>query len=123
MLAQQQYQKYQQNAVLTASPAKLTLMLYNGAIKFCDQAVEAIKRKDMAESHQCNMKAQKIILELRITLDSKFQYAEDMNRLYLYITELLVQGNVHKDCEKILEARELIVEFRDTWLKVMELAR
>lgn len=123
MLAQQQYQKYQQNAVLTASPAKLTLMLYNGALKFCDQAIEAIKRKDMAASHQYNMKAQKIILELRITLDPKFQYAEDMNRLYIYISDLLVQGNVYKECEKILEARELIVEFRDTWLKVMELAR
>lgn len=121
MLAQQQYQKYQQNSIMTASPAKLTLMLYNGAIKFCDMAIDAIEKKDVQLAHANCVKAQNIILELKVTLDSKFEISKEINRLYDYITDLLVEGNIYKDKEKLLEARGLIVDFRDMWEKVIML--
>ena len=62
---------YQRNAILTASPAELTLMLYDGAIKFCNIAIMAIEKQDMEKAHVNLKKAQAIISELRGTLDHK----------------------------------------------------
>lgn len=117
------YQQYQNNSVMTASPAELTLMLYNGAIKFCNLAGEAIKNKNIAESHKNIMKAQNIIQELRITLDHKYSISEEMERLYVYIYDVLVQANITKDLAKLEEATNMIREFRDTWTKVMKTGR
>ncbi len=117
------YQKYQQNSVLTASPAELTLMLYNGAIKFCNQAIEAVENRDIQRTHQYCIKAQQIILELKVTLDPNFSEAKAMSALYDYIIELLAKGNMDKDSDKILEAKQFIVEFRDMWQQVMKKGR
>lgn len=114
------YQKYQQNSVLTASPAELTLMLYNGAIKFCNQCMEAIENKNIQQAHNYSVKAQQIILELKVTLDPGFSEAKSMNQLYDYIIELLAQGNIAKDNKKILEAKQLITNFRDMWQQIMK---
>ncbi len=119
MLANQ-YQKYQQNSVLTASPAELTLMLYNGAIKFCNLAVEAIENNQVQQAHTYSLKAQQIILELKVTLDPNFSEAKSMNSLYDYIMDLLAKGNMKKDKEIILEAKAFIVEFRDLWQQIMK---
>lgn len=117
------YQKYQQNSVLTASPTELTLMLYNGAIKFCNQAIESVENKDIQRTHQYCIKAQQIILELKVTLDPNFSEAKAMSALYDYIIELLAKGNMDKDSDKILEAKQFIVEFRDMWQQVMKKGR
>ena len=61
---------YQRNAILTASPAELTLMLYDGAIKFCNIAIMAIEKQDMEKAHVNLKKAQAIISELRVTIIS-----------------------------------------------------
>lgn len=114
------YQKYQQNSVLTASPAELTLMLYNGAIKFCNLAVEGIEKNDIQKAHNNAVKAQRIIYELKITLKKDFSLAKEMNSLYDYIIELLVEGNTKKDKDKILEAKGFICDFRDMWQQVMK---
>ena len=117
------YQQYQNNSIMTASKEELTLMLYNGAIKFCNQAIEGIENKDIQKAHTCSMKAQKIITELQITLDPKFAYAADINRLYDFIKQLLMEGNMQKDAEKIRQALGLIRQFRDLWQEVIQKAK
>lgn len=117
------YQTYQNNSILTASPEELILMLYNGAIKFCNQAVEAIEEKNIAKSNEYIVKAQKIISELRVTLDKKYPVAEDMDRMYEFIYHLLVQANISKDIEKLNTATQFIREFRDTWREAMKKAK
>lgn len=112
------YQVYQQNAVLTATPQELTLMLYNGAIKFCNLCVEMIETNQMEKANGYAIKAQKIIEELQWTLDDKYAIAKEIRPLYQYIDTLLVEGNVKKDKVKILEAKELIVNFRDLWKEI-----
>ena len=112
------YLKYQQNAVLTASPQELTLMLYNGAIKFCNMCIEMIETGQKEKANEYAIKAQRIIEELQLTLDDKYPIAQEIRPLYQYIYELLVQGNVAKDAQKILEAKELIVNFRDLWKEI-----
>ena len=88
------YQKYQQNSVLTASPQELTLMLYNGAIKFCNLGIEMIQRSNIEKANEYIIKAQVIINELQVTLDDKYPISKEIKLLYEYIIWLLETGNI-----------------------------
>lgn len=112
---------YQNNAIQTASPAELTLMLYDGAIKFCNIAMMGIEEKDIMKANDNLIKAQKIISELRATLDFKYPVAQEFERVYDYIYRRLVQANIKKDKEILEEALGYIREMRDTWKEVMRL--
>lgn len=112
---------YQRNAIMTASPAELTLMLYDGAIRFCNIAIMAIEKQDIEKAHTNLKKAQAIISELRITLDHKYPVWEDFDRVYDYIYRRLVEGNMSKDAEIVEDALKYIREMRDTWKEVMQL--
>lgn len=112
---------YQRNAIMTATPAELTLMLYEGAIKFCNIAIMGIEQKDMEKAHINLKKAQDIISEFRITLDRKYPVWEDFDRVYDYIYRRLVEANLSKDVEIIEDALKQIREMRDTWKEVMKL--
>ncbi len=114
---------YQKNAILTATPAELTLMLYEGAIKFCNLAKMAIEKGDIPKAHNNIRRAQDIITEFRITLDHKYPVWEDFERVYDYIYRKLVEANMHKSIEDLDEALKYIREMRDTWKQVMKLAR
>ena len=114
---------YQKNAILTATPAELTLMLYEGAIKFCNLAKMAIEKNDVNKAHNNIKRAQDIITEFRITLDHKYPVWEDFERVYDYIYRKLVEANMHKDMEALDEALKYIREMRDTWKQVMKLAK
>lgn len=120
---QNKMSEYQRNAILTASPAELTLMLYEGAIKFCNIAKMAIEKKDIQKAHDNIKRAQDIITEFRVTLDRKYPVWEDFERVYDYIYRKLVDANMHKNMEDLDEALKYIKEMRDTWKEVMRLAR
>lgn len=117
------YAQYQNNSIMTATPAELTLMLYNGAIKFCNQTIEAMEKGDVQSSHTYCVKAQNIISELRVTLDKKYEVAQNMDALYDFIYNSLVEGNINKDVQKIQDALSIIREFRDMWQQVMKQPR
>jgi flagellar protein FliS len=112
---------YLNRAVQTATPADLTLMLYEGAIKFCNIALIALEKKDYQKVNENLKKAQNIITEFRYTLDHKYPVWEDFDRVYDYIYRRLVEGNINKDPEIIEDALKYIREMRDTWKEVMRL--
>ena len=112
---------YQKNAIMTASKAELTLMLYDGAIKFCNIALSGFENKDYEKINTNLKKAQAIITEFRATLDCKYPVWEDFERVYDYIYRCLIDANIHKDEEKLQEALKYIREMRDTWKEVMRL--
>ncbi|MCR5203804.1 MAG: flagellar export chaperone FliS [Lachnospiraceae bacterium] len=114
---------YKSNSIQTASPAELTLMLYDGAIKFCNIALGAIENNDVAKAHTNIVKAENIITEFRSTLDFKYPVAKDFERVYDWIYRRLVEANMHKDAEVLEDATRLIREMRDTWKEVMKLNR
>lgn len=114
-------QMYQKNAVQTASPAKLTLMLYDGAVKFTNIAIEAIEAGDIEKAHNNIVKAQNIIVEFRSTLDMKYPVAKDFDVVYDYIYHRLVEANMKKDKDILVEALKHIKTMRDTWREVMKL--
>lgn len=114
---------YKDNRILTASPAELTLMLYEGAIKFCNIAITAIEKEDIEKANLNIIKAQKIITELRVTLDFNYATANQFDIVYEYIHRRLVESNIKKDTEILEEALGYIREMRDTWKEVMKLAK
>ena len=122
-MAQNPAQLYGNSKIQTATPAELTLMLYDGAIKFCNIALIAIENGDIQKAHTNIVKAQNIILEFICTLDHKYKVAEDFERVFDYIHRRLVEANIKKDKEILEEALGYIREMRDTWKEVMKLAR
>lgn len=113
------YAQYNSSKILTASPAELTLMLYEGAIKFCNIAMVGIEHKDIPKAHANIVKCQKIIEHFRLTLDMKYSVAEDFERIYVYIERRLIEANVKKDLEILQEVHEHLSSLRDTWKEVM----
>lgn len=117
------YAQYSNNKVLTASPAELTLMLYEGMIKFCNRAIDAVENKDIQKAHTNIVKIEDIIEHLRITLDMKYPVAQDFERIYLYLDRRLVEANMKKDKEILVEISEHLHMLRDTWKEVMRINR
>lgn len=110
---------YNRNQILTASPAELNMMLYNGAIKFCNLAKKCMENKDIEGANTYTQKARKIIVEFRNNLDFNYEVAKDFDRVYEYIYYVLVDANVKKDPEMIDIALHHIKEMRDAWQQVM----
>ena len=117
------YQSYQTNAVQTASPGELTLMLYNGCLKFIAQAKKAIEEKNIEARNTNLLKAQKIIQELMITLNMEYEVAKSMMTMYDYIYRRLVEANIKSDMSILEEVEGYVKEFRDTWKQVIQLNR
>lgn len=115
--------KYKNSSIQTASKAELTLMLYEGAIKFCNIALQGIEDKDIEKAHNNIIKAQNIITEFRATLDFKYPVAKDFDLVYDYIYRKLVEANLKKDADALNEALKYTKEMRDTWKEVMRLNR
>lgn len=114
---------YKQNSVTTASPGELTLMLYNGCLKFLTKAKRAIEEKDIQGKNTNLLKAQAIISELMSTLNLDIEVAKNMLALYEYMNHRLVEANIQNNVSYIEEVEGLVMEFRDTWKEVIRISR
>ena len=117
------YAAYQQNSVTTASPGEVTLMLYNGCLKFIKQAVLAIEENNFQDKNTNIQKAQKIITELMITLNMDIEISKNMSVMYDYMNYRLTEANVKNDASILKEVEGLVMEFRDTWKQVIQMNR
>lgn len=123
MTYKNQFNQYQLNAINTATPQELTLMLYNGAIKFCNKAIVAIDNKEIQLAHENILRVEDIINEFIITLNHKFPIAEKFAIMYDYIHRRLIEANASKDKEILEEVLGYLRELRDTWKEAMKLAK
>ncbi len=123
MLANQGYAAYANNKIMTASPAELTLMLYEGAIKFSNLAVAGIEENDIQKAHTNIMKVERIIEEFQATLNHKYPVAKDFDNVYNYLLIRLKEANVKKDKEIMEEVLKHLRTMRDTWKEVMRTGR
>ena len=121
MAVKNPYAAYANSKIMTASPAELTLMLYDGAIKFCNIAIMGIEQKDIQKAHTNIIKVQNIIEEFRSTLDRKYPVAEDFDRVYVYLLKRLLEANVKKDAAILEEVNTHLRSMRDTWKEVMRI--
>lgn len=117
------YQAYKSNSVTTASPGELTLMLYNGCLKFIHQAKKAIENNQITEKHTNIIKAEEIVRELMVTLNMDLEISKNMMTLYDYMHRRLVEANMKNDIVILVEVEELVTEFRDTWKQLIQLNR
>ena len=119
MPARNPFAEYTNNKIMTASPAEITLMLYEGAIKFCNIAIIAIENGEIEKAHVNIKKTQRIIEEFRNTLDRQYKVAEDFDRIYVYLLWRLLEANIKKDKEILEEVNMHLRSVRDTWKEVM----
>lgn len=117
------YQAYQQNSINTASPGELTLMLYNGCLKFLKAAKQAIEENNIETKNTNLIKAQDIIQELMLTLDMDYEVSQNMYQMYDYMLNRLIQANIKNDPQILSEVEGLVVEFRDVWKEVLRINR
>jgi len=117
------YNQYRENSVYTASPEELTLMLYNGLVKFIMKAQHAISKNDMENANESIIRAQEIVSELMSTLDMKYEVAASLELLYDYMIRRLIEANVKKSSEILDEVLEFAKDLRDTWEQAMRIAK
>ena len=122
MLQNKAYAAYANNKIMTASPAELTLMLYDGAIKFCNIAISAIEEENVQKAHTNIIKVERIIEEFQATLDHKYPVAKDFDEVYNYLMIRLREANMKKDKEILEEVLKHLRTMRDTWKEVMRVA-
>jgi len=117
------YQQYQQNTVNTSTPQELTLMLYNGLVRFLKLAYQGIEEADIEKANNNIIKSQNIILEFMSTLDMQYEISEELFSLYEYMNRRLLEANIKKDKLILEEVSGYAEELRDTWAQAMKLAK
>lgn len=116
--------QYQQTEVQTASPEKLLIMLYDGAIQFLNKAKTGIANKNIEEIHNNIIGAQKIISEFMNTLDMEVggEVAQNLYNLYEYLHYRLVQANIKKDIDMVDEVLNHLKDLKQTWEEAIKIA-
>ncbi|NSW90484.1 MAG: flagellar export chaperone FliS [Firmicutes bacterium] len=117
------YNQYRENAIFTSTPEELTLMLYNGLIKFIMQAQAAIDEKDIEKANNSIIRAQEIVLEFQATLDMKYEVSNNLMLLYDYMYRRLMEANIRKDKDILGEVLGFAKELRDIWTQAMKIAK
>lgn len=117
------YNQYRENAIFTSTPEELTLMLYNGLIKFIMQAQAAIDEKDIEKANNSIIRAQEIVLEFQATLDMKYEVSNNLMLLYDYMYRRLMEANIRKDKDILGEVLGFAKELRDIWAQAMKIAK
>jgi len=123
MVTANPYKQYQQNVVNTSTPQELTLMLYNGLIKFINLSIQAIEEKDIQGAHNNIVKAQRIIEEFMSTLDMDYDISKNLYSIYEYMNRRLIDANIKKDKDILEEVLGFAKDLRDTWAQAMKLAK
>lgn len=126
MLAQGYARTYRTNAVLTASPGQLVLMLYDGALAALARAREALNlpKEDARRIEVINnqlLKAQAIIAELQsgLNFEAGGEVATSLDRLYNYYNRRLLEANMRKQVTPVVEVERLLGELRSGWAEML----
>ena len=112
--------KYKKTQIETADQGKLIMMLYDGAIKFVNKAIELMadkKANNIEKIHKNIVKAQDIIMELMSSLNMEIEFSKKLFSIYMYMNKRLVDANVNKKTEPLIEVKQYLVELRDAWEK------
>lgn len=115
------YQAYQKQAVTTSKPEELTLMLYQGMVKFIRLAKVSLQNKNLEEAHKYILRAQDIISELMVSLKKEFSISESLLSLYDYMKYRLIEANLSKKVDILEEVEGYAVELSETWSTAMKI--
>lgn len=109
--------EYLRTQIQTASREQLVLMLYDGAVRFCEQAREKVTQGDVEAGHRFFLRAQNIVLELLYALDREGggEVAANLAALYTYMYNQLVEANVYKDAKRVEHVLSILRSLRSAW--------
>ncbi len=111
---------YKNQQIMTSSPAQLTLLLYNGALRFLTESILAMEQGNIEKSHNANLRVQDIVCEFVITLDMSYEISKGYAQLYEYTEYCLIQGNIKHDVNFLLQAKQVLEKLRDAWVGAMK---
>ena len=111
---------YKNQQVMTSSPEQLTLLLYNGALRFLTESILAMEQGDIQKSHNANRRVQDIVREFVLTLDMSYELSKSWAQLYEYTQYCLIQGNIKKDVKQLHQAKEMLEDMREAWVGAMK---
>lgn len=122
-MASSGHNAYRTNAIETASPEQLTLMCYDGALRFMRRALRSLDGGDLADASYTVGRAQAIVNELNVTLDMEAggEIATNLRSLYLFVNRHLAESLVTTEAKKVSEAITIIEELRSAWAESMKL--
>ncbi|WP_026691418.1 flagellar export chaperone FliS [Alteribacter aurantiacus] len=123
MAVRNPYANYKQQNMQTKTPAELTLMLYEGCVKFIRRGEKALVEGNMEVKNENLIKAQNIIRELMVTLKVETDTARNMMQMYDFILSRLTDANTKNDVKALKEAERFVVDFYDTWKEVIKIDR
>ncbi|WP_242839494.1 flagellar export chaperone FliS [Butyrivibrio sp. NC2002] len=120
-----QMNQYQNTKIQMAKPEELTLMLYDGAIKFCNIAIMALENKDESKFLTYLLKVENIVDYLNNTLNMNYPVAKDFENVYNYLMKRLVEADLHREdsLEIMNEVNKHLHTMRDTWVDAMKIAK
>ena len=117
--------QYQRTEVETATPEKVLILLYDGAVQFLNKALKALDDRNIPEIHNNIVGAERILLEFMNTIDFEQggDFAERLNALYQYLYNRLVEANMKKDKEIVQQVLHFLVDLRATWKQAINMTK
>ncbi|MEH7505251.1 flagellar export chaperone FliS [Neobacillus drentensis] len=123
MVLNNPYQTYQKQAVTTSKPEDLTFMLYQGLVKFIRLSKNALQNNKLEECHRNNLRAQDILSELMVTLKQGYSVSDSLLSMYDYMKSRLIEANLSKNLELLVEVEGFALELSETWSTAMKLSK
>lgn len=105
--------------VLNAKPEELTLILYEACEDFIIRGIDFLKQKNYEQVNNFLQRAENIINELRCTLNFKYEISQQLDKLYAYIYDNLVHGNIKNDFNSLNNALYVVTTLKETWIQVI----
>jgi flagellar protein FliS len=115
--------QYLEQKIMSAKPEELTLMLYEGMVKFLKQGILYNDQENVEKTHNAIMRTQAIINELNVTLKEEYEVSGNLRQMYAYMNSRLIDANLEKQTAILEEVLEFAEELRDTWKEAMTLAK
>jgi flagellar protein FliS len=110
---------YTRSSILTASPERLVVLLYESAVRFLRQAADALEAPDLELAHLKSRRANAILDELNFSLDmSHGELPERLRSIYLFCQRHLLESMLHKDAAGVRTVATLLDELREAWAEV-----
>jgi flagellar secretion chaperone FliS len=110
---------YQQQSILTATPGRLVVMLYDGAVRFFFQGAVAMREGNRALADEKLRRGEAIVDHLLETLDmSAGEVASNLEGIYVFCKRLLMEARAERDAAKVDKVRELLGELRESWAQI-----
>ena len=117
--------QYQNNQILNASPEQILILLYDGSIRFCRQAIHAMDAGDRTTQAEKISRAMAIVCEFANTLDHEVggDMAADLDALYGFMVRELTRANLKNDRKALETVVDLLSGLRETWAEAIEINR